>query len=483
MAEGLEGLKACGGGALLHALGEFQPASAGLGRSRRAAGEGKRQEQNSGRQELHWGHVDSVMSADPGPATLSQALANTRPAACVDFRPPGRQRRDMVESSVREPAPPGFYEFFAGGGMVRAGLGQDWRCLFANDFDPGKAAAYRANWGEAGLRVADIAALTTADVPGEADLMWGSFPCQDLSLAGAGAGLGGKRSGTFHDFWALVRSLEGQARGPRIVAVENVCGALTSHGGRDFEIICRTYADAGYRCGALVINADRFLPQSRPRLFVIGVREDVSLDPGLIAGAPSGSFHTPALRRAVVGLPAELQDRMVWWRLPEPDNVSRPLASVIEADPEGVRWHSAAETRRLLALMSPRNLAKVEAARRSGEHCVGGLFRRTRRDADGLRVQRAEVRFDIAGCLRTPGGGSSRQTVLVVDGGQVRSRLMSARETARLMGLPDSYRLPVSYSAACHLTGDGVAVPVVRHLARWLFEPLLAGRGSLRQAA
>ena len=389
----------------------------------------------------------------------------------------------MAESSVRESAPGGYYEFFAGGGMVRAGLGETWRCLFANDFDPAKAAAYRANWGDAGLRVGDIAGLTTADLPGTADLMWGSFPCQDLSLAGVGAGLGGKRSGTFHDFWGLAHALAAEGRAPRIVAVENVCGALTSHGGRDFEVICRTFADAGYRCGALVINADRFLPQSRPRLFVIGIREDAALDPALTAPVADGPFHSPALRRAVERLPVELRGRMVWWRLPEPGVSNASLASVIEPEPSGVGWHSAAETNRLLTLMSPGNLAKVEAARRTGERCVGGLYRRTRRDAAGLRVQRAEVRFDIAGCLRTPGGGSSRQTLLVVEGAQVRSRLMSARETARLMGLPDSYRLPGSYSAACHLTGDGVAVPVVRHLVQWLLEPLLTAPAGLRRAA
>ena len=390
----------------------------------------------------------------------------------------------MLESSAKTSVPVGFYEFFAGGGMVRAGLGGAWQCLFANDFDPSKAKIYRANWGDEGLRVGDIATLTTADLPGVADLMWGSFPCQDLSLAGAGAGLGGKRSGTFHDFWALARALVAEGRAPRIVAVENVCGALTSHGGRDFDVICRTFADAGYRCGALVINADRFLAQSRPRLFVIGQRDDVAVDPALTMPAPSGPFHTPALCRAVGQLPAELREGMVWWHLPEPLEQPAGLSSVVETETSDVRWHSAAETARLLALMSARNLAKVEAARRSGELCVGGLFRRTRRDATGLRVQRAEVRFDVAGCLRTPAGGSSRQTLLIVEGGRVRSRLMSARETARLMGLPDSYRLPGSYSAACHLTGDGVAVPVVRHLAQGLLEPLLAAaQPGLQRAA
>lgn len=389
----------------------------------------------------------------------------------------------MAESSVREPRRAGFYEFFAGGGMVRAGLGDGWRCLFANDFDPAKAAAYRANWGDIGLKVGDIAALTAGDLPGVADLMWGSFPCQDLSLAGAGAGLGGKRSGTFHDFWDLARSLAAGGRAPRIVAVENVCGTLTSHEGRDFEVICRTYADAGYRCGALVINADQFVPQSRPRLFVVGVRTGAVVDPALTAPGPQEPFHTPALQRAMERLPAELRDRMVWWRLPEPEAAGAGLAALVEAEPSDVRWHSTAETHRLLTLMSPKNLAKVEAAKRTGERCVGGLYRRTRRSATGLRVQRAEVRFDIAGCLRTPGGGSSRQTLLVVEGGRVRSRLMSARETARLMGLPDTYRLPGSYSAACHLTGDGVAVPVVRHLSHWLLEPLLAATSGLRAAA
>jgi DNA (cytosine-5)-methyltransferase 1 len=169
--------------------------------------------------------------------------------------------------------------------------------------------------------------------------------------------------------------------------------------------------------------------------------------------------------------------------LPEPGPRPDGLAALIEADPADAPWHTPAQTARLLALMAPLHLARVEAARRSGLRCVGGLYRRTRRDGDGGRIQRAEVRFDVAGCLRTPGGGSSRQTLLVIEGGVVRSRLMSARETARLMGLPDSYRLPASYSAACHLTGDGVAAPVVRHLARWLFEPLLAEGPGLRSAA
>ncbi len=368
--------------------------------------------------------------------------------------------------------------------MVRAGLGEGWTCLFANDFDARKGFSYQANWGAGGeLTVGDIRALEPADLPGQPDLVWGSFPCQDLSLAGAGAGLGGERSGTFHAFWAVIRGLTEQGRGPRLVAVENVCGTLTSRGGRDFETICRTFAEAGYRYGALVINADLFVPQSRPRLFVIGVRDGVGVAPELLSPEPVEPFHTRAVRRAATALPEAVGERLLWWNLPTPPRRATTFADLIEDQPDSVGWHNQAETKRLLDQMSPVHAAKVEAARRAGRRMVGGVYRRTRVEA-GAKVQRAEVRFDdVAGCLRTPAGGSSRQIILVVDGPRVRSRLISARETARLMGLPETYVLPRNYSDAYHLTGDGVAVPVVRHLARHVFEPLVAGPATARRAA
>jgi DNA (cytosine-5)-methyltransferase 1 len=371
---------------------------------------------------------------------------------------------------------PAFYEFFAGAGMARAGLGPGWTCLLANDFDTKKGAAYAANWGGgAALRVADIHHLTAADLPGHADLAWGSFPCQDLSLAGDRAGLKGQRSGTFYPFWDLMRGLAGEGRAPRIVALENVCGALTSHGGADFAIICQAFAAAGYRYGALVIDAALFTPQSRPRLFLIGVRADLAIASSLVWSEPAGLFHTPALRRAFQTVPPAARAAMLWWNVPAPPLRNTSFADLVEDHPSGVRWHTPAQTRRLLDLMSPIHLAKVEAARQAGRLMVGAVYRRTRTGEDGVKRQRAEVRFDdVAGCLRTPAGGSSRQTIMVVEGAAIRSRLISARETARLMGLPDDYCLPANYNDAYHLTGDGVAVDVVRHLAHHLLEPLLA---------
>ncbi|MDO8913697.1 MAG: DNA cytosine methyltransferase [Phenylobacterium sp.] len=378
-----------------------------------------------------------------------------------------------------------FYEFFAGGGMARAGLGRGWRCLFANDFDPKKGLAYQANWGVGGeLHVGDVRAVTADMLVGHADLVWGSFPCQDLSLAGVGAGLSGERSGSFYPFWRVISGLVKAGRAPALVAVENVCGTLTSHGGKDFQAICQTFKDAGYRAGALVINADLFVPQSRPRLFLVGVRSDLQIDPRLLAPAPIAPFHTRALCRAMENLPQDVRDDMVWWNLPLPERRTMTFADIIEEHPESVVWHSEPETQKILSMMSPVNHAKVEAAKRAGRRVVGGVYRRTRLDEAGRKVQRAEVRFDdVAGCLRTPAGGSSRQLIVVVDGLLVRSRLISSREAARLMGLEDSYKLPRNYNQAYHLMGDGVAAPVVRYLSQHVFEPVLAGRAADGQGA
>lgn len=365
-----------------------------------------------------------------------------------------------------------YLEFFAGGGMARAGLGPEWECVFANDFDFKKAATYKRNWGDNGdLTVSDIRDIRAADVPA-ADLAWASFPCQDLSLAGGGAGLKGERSGTFFPFWSLIQELNASDRGPRIVVLENVPGTITSHKGKDFQAICRQMAAGGYAFGAVVIDAALFVPQSRPRLFFIAIR-GVEASSDLLSPEPLGPFHNRSLIRAVKLLRGKVADQWLWWSLPTPPRRVSVFAELIEENPDSVAWQSPDETRRLIGMMSAVNLAKLSAAQRAGRRVVGCVYKRTRHE-EGHKVQRAEVRFDdVAGCIRTPAGGSSRQLILLVDGPSVRSRLISSRETARLMGLPDSYALPRRYNEAYHLTGDGVVVPVVRHLAAHLIEPLL----------
>jgi DNA (cytosine-5)-methyltransferase 1 len=375
-----------------------------------------------------------------------------------------------------------YLEFFAGGGMARAGLGESWRCLFANDFDRMKVEAYKANWGAGDIKHQDVASLTLADLPPQVvDLAWASFPCQDLSLAGSYRGLGRERdevatrSGTFWLFWKLIRSLAQEGRAPRAIVLENVYGCLTSHEGKDFAAIALALTELDYRYGAAVIDAVHFVPQSRPRVFFIAVREDQPIPTLLVADGPLASWHPPALVAAHSGIPAPAKRNWIWWRIAPPLARNSTFADLLEDPPTGVKWHAAAHTNYILSLMSPLNREKVADAIASRRKMVGAVYRRTRPDENGVKRQRAEVRFDdVAGCLRTPAGGSSRQIILVVEGATVRSRLLSPREAARLMGLDDDYGLPERYNDAYHVCGDGVCVPVVRHIAQHVLEPALS---------
>lgn len=373
--------------------------------------------------------------------------------------------------------------------MARAGLGSRWRCMFANDFSAAKVSAYVDNWGNDHTHLGDIELVKTSQLPGKAAMAWASFPCQDLSLAGAYAGLGEAganmtRSGTFWHFWSLIKGLSREGRRPETIVLENVFGALTSREGADFVAISNALSEGGYRFGAVVIDAVHFVPQSRQRVFFVAVEANAPLPMELVCKSPSAVWHPAALTRAQNLLKGPARDGWLWWNLPQPPKRQINLVDVIEASPADVQWSSTTETERLLAMMSEANRQKVTNAQRAGGLVVGAVYRRTRPDKNGVKHQRAEVRFDgIAGCLRTPGGGSSRQTIIVVEQGNIRSRLLSSREAARLMGLPESYKMPRRYNEAYHLAGDGVCVNVVRFLADVLLEPLARARHDVQTIA
>ncbi|WP_080973180.1 DNA cytosine methyltransferase [Aeromonas hydrophila] len=364
---------------------------------------------------------------------------------------------------------PSFYEFFAGGGMARSGLGEEWSCVFANDFSEQKAKSYRTNWGDDHLIVEDINKIPTTALPGHADLAWASFPCQDLSLAGNGAGLRGERSGTFWGFLRLIQGLKSEGRKPSMIVLENVYGTLTSHEGKDFEAIAKSIAGEGYNFGAIVMDAVQFVPQSRPRVFIICVDEKLNIPNEAFCERASSAWHPEKVICAYNALPKKVKSKWKWWKLPEPTQPLMTLDDIIEDEPKGVKWHTKKETQKIISMMNPLHREKVIAAQQTGQVKVGTIYKRTREG-----IQRAEVRFDgIAGCLRTPSGGSSRQTIMVVEGPKIRTRLISPREAARLMGLPESYVLPSKYNEAYHLVGDGVVVPVVAHINQNVLLPVI----------
>lgn len=368
-----------------------------------------------------------------------------------------------------------FYEFFAGGGMARMGLGEEWNCLFANDFSPLKAESYARNFGKDELVVGDVFDIQIDDLPRGADLAWASFPCQDLSLAGNGAGLEGKHSAAFFGFWRLMEGLAARGTPVPVVVLENVVGTISSRNGQDFRVLLEALHKTGYSFGPLVMNAAQFVPQSRPRLFIVAVHSSCHISTEYAKQTPDPLWHPKSLVAAYGVLPKHLKEKWLWWNLPYPAPREQGLLDVLldDDDPE-LEWHSQTETDRLIQLMNPRHREALEKAKLSKKRRVGAIYRRIR-SVDGVKSQFAEMRLDdVSGCLRTGSGGSSKQFLLIVEGKTIRSRRLAAREAARLMGLPDSYRLPLKYGDAYHLIGDGVAVPVVEWLTLNILAPLLS---------
>jgi len=296
-------------------------------------------------------------------------------------------------------------------------------------------------------------------------MAWASFPCQDLSSAGWRKGMSAKRSGTFWAFWRIMRDLYDLRRRPPLIVIENVTGLLY---GDNFTGLCEALAALDLQFGALVLDARWFVPQSRPRVFVVAVDARVDCTRLWQQRPRSSPWLPPMCVRAYEALPGRLQRPWRWWSLPRPSAIPPAVDTLIDADIPSAKWQTRKESDRLLAMMTPTHLDKVRAAQQRAGRSIGFLYKRTR-----ANMQRAEVRFDgVAGCLRTPRGGSSRQTLLMVERQWVRSRLLTSREAARLMGVSDSFILPPGYNDGYRAMGDGVAVTVVRWLSAHLLTPL-----------
>jgi DNA (cytosine-5)-methyltransferase 1 len=374
-----------------------------------------------------------------------------------------------------------FYEFFAGVGMARMGLGEHWQCLFANDIDELKFTSYAQNWDAEHFDKRDIALVKATDLAGHADLAWASFPCQDLSQAGAKKGIGeaesvaATRSGAVWPFLNLVRSLADEGRHPTLLALENVTGLLSANGGSDFRALCEKLSGIGYRYGAVVADASHFVPQSRPRVFVIALRREIPVPRGLSTHLPQSPWHTPPLLRAKSALPDKSAGDWTWWAPGSPpETKERALIDIIDIS-MNAQWDSDEATSRLIGLMSEAQLKRLALAKTAGRPMIGSLYLRMRPSVGDVvgNVQRCEIAFgDTLGCLRTPKGGASRSRIVVVDGDRVRTRLLSVSEGASLMGLNENFRLTDSYNECFKLIGDGVVTSVVRFLADRLLEPL-----------
>jgi len=357
------------------------------------------------------------------------------------------------ERSTLTPCHP-YLEFFAGSGLVAEGLKGTFLPVWANDICAKKAAVYTANHSDQHFHIGSVADVKGDRLPA-AMLAWASFPCQDLSLAGLAEGIHGARSGLV---WEWLRVIDEMATAPPVLVAENVLGLVSSAGGEHYKTLHNALVERGYKVGAMALDAVRWVPQSRPRIFVIAVKESIEIPSNLLASGATWA-HPESVRKASDGL-----RNWIWWQLPEPPVRKTDLVDIID-------WDAAAATKeadeRNIRLIAPKHASKLNDLTEFDRFAAPG-YKRTR---EGKQV--LELRFDgVAGCLRTPSGGSSRQFLIVKRDGKIKSRLLTVRETARLMGAPDSYKIPGSYNDGYKAMGDAVAVPVAHWLGKKLLLPL-----------
>lgn len=370
-----------------------------------------------------------------------------------------------------------FLEFFAGIGLVRLGLERaGWKIAYANDIDHAKHEMYAAHFDDADshFELADVHKLDASNVP-QATLATASFPCTDLSLAGGRRGLKGRQSSAFFGFIDVLQQM-GHRR-PPFVLLENVMGFLTSHGGDDFHVAMRNLNRLGYSVDPFVLDARWFVAQSRPRLFVVASSHEESHDESCSVLVPPSRLRPPLLAQFIAAHPD------IHWRLrllPEPpQKAAQVLRDVLEKLPDNApEWWSTDRAEYLYNQMSPRHRITADAWISQNKWSYGTVFRRVRQQPDGHKRSMAELRSDgLAGCLRTPKGGSGRQILFKAGYGRYAARLLTPRECARLMGA-DDFVIRVPLNQALFGFGDAVCVSAISWIAENYLNPLVQSVSS-----
>ena len=356
-----------------------------------------------------------------------------------------------------------FLEFFAGIGLIRLGLeSSGWECVYANDISEKKMGMYLDQFpGSEHFHREDIwkTESVVARIKERATLATASFPCIDLSLAGHMRGLDGKHSGTLFGFINVMHRLKERGLMPPVVMLENVVGLVSGKGGEDFKKTCHAIAELGYYLDAIIVDAKHFIPQSRPRLFIIGVLQE-TIPPQ--AQSDQAWVAEMECRDSTVGKKlyevmqtTQLITGWIAYPLPSLPSIRTDLATFIDTDAEQI-WWSEEEVTKHLNRASESHRQQIERLQQTGRTWVGTAFRRIREG-----TTRVEVRFDgIAGCLRTANGGSARQIVVMAQGNTIKMRWMTPQEYARLQGAPD-FNIRRGINQSLTGFGDGVCVPVI----------------------
>jgi DNA (cytosine-5)-methyltransferase 1 len=322
-----------------------------------------------------------------------------------------------------------FIDLFAGIGGMRMGFeGAGGRCVFTSEWNPFAHKTYAANFGAGHPIAGDIRDLDEDEIP-DHDVLVAGFPCQPFSIAGVSKknalgrphGFACATQGTL--FFDVARILA--AKRPRAFLLENVKNLVNHDRGRTFRVIRQTLEqELGYCISWRVIDAAHFVPQHRERILIAGFRDD-------------GGFDLDSLRLpdAAPRLRAVLH----------PENGSETAEEPYTLSPRGKVNPKYILTKKLWTYLQ----AYAAKHRAAGNGFGFGLV-----DGDSIaRTLSARYYKDGSEILVSRGHGEN-------------PRRLTPRECARLMGFPDSFRIPVSDTQAYKQFGNSVAVPVVTAVAR-----------------
>jgi len=300
-----------------------------------------------------------------------------------------------------------FIDLFCGiGGFRYAFEGVGAKCVFSSDWDKYSQVTYAANFGH--KPAGDIHAVKSEDIP-EHDILCGGFPCQPFSLAGVSKKNSLGRKHGFEDlkqgnlFFEIERILAHHK--PAAFVLENVKNLRSHDKGNTFKVIYDTLTQKlGYQVYHKVIDAIGLVPQHRERIFLVG-------------------FKTPR-----------------HFEFPRLPSDGPKLGSILEKKVDS----KYTLTPNLWEYLQ--NYAKKHQA-------AGNGF------GFGLVTQDKTTRTLSA---RYHKDGSE---ILISQGENRIPRRLTPRECARLMGYPETHKIPVSDTQAYRQFGNSVVMPVVAKIA------------------
>jgi DNA (cytosine-5)-methyltransferase 1 len=326
-----------------------------------------------------------------------------------------------------------FIDLFAGIGGIRAAFQSiGGHCVFTSEWDSYAQKTYAKNFPDNHQIAGDITSIDAHSIP-DHDILLGGFPCQPFSIAGVSKKNALGRAHGFMDetqgtlFFDVCRIID--AKRPRAFLLENVKNLMSHDKGRTFEVIKRSLQELGYHIHYRVIDGAHFTPQHRERIVVVGFRDKVPFDFDAIPLPTKGS--------KVIGDILHKTDG------------SEPF---IEAD--GDKYFDHAEKCALAKYTLSDKLWSYLQNYALKHKAAGNGF------GFGL-VKKDSVSRTLSARYYKDGS-----EILVYQGKDKNPRRLTPRECARLMGFPDTFRIPVSDTRAYKQFGNSVVVDVMQHAAQ-----------------